>query len=592
MTIEQAANLLIPKADGAKRVTYPRNAVTADIISEVLSYYDQSKNDLRAFAPLLKGTSTLHTCSNIWHFVKKHIRYKEDEPGVQWIKTPARIWQDRFCDCKGYSIFIGCLLHSLNIPATFRFVSFSKKYPDATHVYVVVKQPGNEIKLDCVLPAFNVEKPYASKQDFDMTMIARLSGVHTVGGAMPVLAAHKFGRPVMLPAQATAALVQAAKALEVLEAEMTAESHSGKLTDMRHAQYMRAMAELKKTIAMLESPAIGKLNLKKIFTSGKRNKIKAALSDVNIASIFLYAFIPSGNPAGRALLQQLPAAIQEKRARQLELANWLANKSVYGISTFMADVRSTITRAKGKEPEAVLNELLGLDIATKEAGVGGLFKKNPAKTAAKQEKKTAKAAKRLAQPEKTAAKKQLASGLLNEGLNIAADTIPFGNTILNVAKGLFAAFTGAKNKIESDFGFKVPRNLDPVAIGPATEDFAGITPASSENEKAEVTPLQPIQPPAKFVDNITNNTGTNNANELLQVIKDQFTQIKQSFASPYNNRELATMDDPDTLDPVTVTAPRRGAQPAPAANSGGSNNNSNMMMIGVVALAAVLLARK
>jgi hypothetical protein len=138
----------------------------------------------------------------------------------------------------------------------------------------------------------------------------------------------------------------------------------------------------------------------------------------------------------------------------------------------------------------------------------------------------------------------------------------------------------------------VPNHLDSAAIAPVTEDFASATPATSEADKAVTYPLLPIQPPAKFVDNINNNAGSGNTNELLQVIKEQFTQIKETFASPYNNSELATMETPDTLEPVTVSAPRRAAQPAPAANSSSGNNNSNMMMMGMAALAVVLLARK
>lgn len=584
MTIEQAANVLIPKADGGKRVTYPQDAVTADIIKEVLSYYGQSKNDLDAFAPLLRGANTLQTCSNIWHFVKKHIRYVEDAPGVQWIKTPARIWQDRFCDCKGYSIFIACCLHSLRIPASFRFVSFSKKIPDATHVYVVVKNGRHEIKLDCVLPSFNEEKPYASKQDFEMTQIARLSGIDTRYSRPQALARHKFGRPVILPDMAPAVLIQSAKALEVAEAEMIAESHAGTLSDSRLVQYQQCIADIKKAIAILESPGVGKLNLKKLLTGGKRNKIKAALSDINVASIFLYAFIPSGNPAGRALLANLPEAIQQKRALQLELANWLANKSVYGIATFMADVRATITRAKGKEPEAVLNELLGLDIKSKEAGVGGLFKKNPAKTAKKAEKKTAKAAKKLAEPDKAKAKKEFAGNLLNEGLSIAADTFPFGNTLLSIGKGLFSVFTGAKNKIESDFGFKVPTNLDPAAIGPTAEDFGQATQSQTETEKD----LLPIPKAPTLVDNVVANAPTGGFNELLATIKNQFTQMNKAYASPYGNNSLATEADPNTLEDVEVIAPRVVQQAA----STGSNNNNTMMMVGIAAVAVLALSRK
>jgi hypothetical protein len=115
----------------------------------------------------------------VWAAVKDNINYKIDPPGVQWIRTPARLWADKEGDCKSFSVFIGSCLHQLGIPFTFRFVSFDDTNATPTHVYVVVPvKGGKEIYLDAVLPQFNVQKPFTYKQDFKMpTAIARLSGV-------------------------------------------------------------------------------------------------------------------------------------------------------------------------------------------------------------------------------------------------------------------------------------------------------------------------------------------------------------------------------------------------------------------------------
>jgi hypothetical protein len=576
MTLKQRANALIPKADGNKQVTHPRNATTGDIIGEVLSNYKQCSNDLLAFAPYLRGATTLQTCSNIWHFVKQNIAYVEDEPGVQWIKTPARIWQDKFCDCKGYSVFIACLLNGLNIPGIFSFVSFSPTNPDPTHVLIVVAEPGQPvIKIDCVLNQFNTEKQYTHKQDFKMTMIARLSGIGTAKTS--ILQTHKFGQPVefytgMQPVE----LLQQGQALEVLQSDMVTEIKAGKMNDLRLLQYQNAIASIRATIEALDSPAVGKGGLKKLFTAGKRRNVKASLQDASIANTFLYMFIPTGTPAGRNLLAQLPNVVAEKRTKQIELANFLAKKSAYGLPTFMADVRAGITSTSGREPEAVLNDLLQLDIAIKEAGIGKLFKKKTPAQKAERKEKT----------------KGFAANLANEGLEAAATAIPFGSTILNVAKGIFAALKkGGKNKIESDFGFAIPANLAPEAIAPAAEDFT----AAEETPRAIVLQDQtPLQPPIKLVDRVA--VQPRGIENLLNTVADKLANMQAALTDNagrptaadydnYSNTRPAPEDAAETLPAVVV-------RPNPATPPPADSNKLNPIVWAALGLAAIMVIKK
>jgi len=152
------------------------DGVTVDIITQILDNDKTSFEDTARFAPYLKGDSIYKTCSNIWHFVKDNITYKLDPIGVQYVKTPARTWRDKTADCKSYSIFIASILKNLGINYKYRFVSFSGD-PVATHVYIVVPTTSGQIIIDDVLPAFNTEKPYTHKFDYDMTQIHKLSGI-------------------------------------------------------------------------------------------------------------------------------------------------------------------------------------------------------------------------------------------------------------------------------------------------------------------------------------------------------------------------------------------------------------------------------
>lgn len=150
---------------------------TGDIMRVVLDCYKTKNNQVKNFAPHLKGSTVRQTCHNIWDFVKENIRYKVDPEGQQWIKEPARVWVDKVCDCKSYSVFIASCLRHLGINGMFRFVSFDANNSTPTHVYIVVPNAGKEIVIDCVLKKFNQEEPYQYKHDYCMTRISQLAGV-------------------------------------------------------------------------------------------------------------------------------------------------------------------------------------------------------------------------------------------------------------------------------------------------------------------------------------------------------------------------------------------------------------------------------
>lgn len=374
MTLVQAANQHIPKSDNRRLVSY-KEGTTGDIIKEVLSTYQHCRHDLKQFAPALQKNSSYDTCKAVWQFVKKHIAYKVDPPGKQYIKTPARIWQDKECDCKGYSIFIACCLTSLGLPVTFRFVSFNAD-PTPTHVYVV---SGN-IVLDCVMDAYDKEHAYSSKKDFDMTEISRLSGMPVIAGAgtTSLLQNRKFGQLSLPTIGCTCTdAVDAALLLQRLEAEMYAEMRTTAWTDARLAHYQDAIKHCKALIKSYEAAHVAGIfdEIKRTLNSGTRTGIVAALQKPEIAFCFLYGFIPDGsfaqNRNAKDVISQLPPAFREKKAKQVQLYQFIVATYKLRDPEFWQPVRATLTTFFGKSPEAYLNDILAANIQDREAVITG-----------------------------------------------------------------------------------------------------------------------------------------------------------------------------------------------------------------------------
>jgi len=111
------------------------------------------------------GATTKATAKNIHTFIQDNIEYREDPPGVQDIKSPAKLYASGFGDCKSFSLFAGSVLQNLGISYYYRFVGFAGD-DEVTHVYVVVQDGPQEYIIDAVPPiAFNEETPHAFATD-------------------------------------------------------------------------------------------------------------------------------------------------------------------------------------------------------------------------------------------------------------------------------------------------------------------------------------------------------------------------------------------------------------------------------------------
>lgn len=123
--------------------------LNGDVLTSIAEVYQRYRNQPAELVQQLRCGSIDATCEAIFGYLVEHVRYKLDPPGVQLIKTPARLLADKQGDCKSLAMFINCCLHCAGVKKhAFRFVNFDggNQY---SHVYAVAwDESGNEILLD------------------------------------------------------------------------------------------------------------------------------------------------------------------------------------------------------------------------------------------------------------------------------------------------------------------------------------------------------------------------------------------------------------------------------------------------------------
>ncbi|MEM6771710.1 MAG: transglutaminase-like domain-containing protein [Bacteroidota bacterium] len=145
-----------------------RSADLSDTLALIPKVVQQTLSDTVKISSVLKGKSTKATCSNIWHFVYRHIPYRRDETGKEQIRRPARSWFERKqrkdgskggVDCDCYTVFISSVLTNLGIDHTLRVTKNTKDY--FQHIYPIVPTGnGRYLTLDCVVDTFDYEAPF------------------------------------------------------------------------------------------------------------------------------------------------------------------------------------------------------------------------------------------------------------------------------------------------------------------------------------------------------------------------------------------------------------------------------------------------
>ena len=159
------------------RNTLLRRGVNSDVVECWKQCYERFKDTPKKICKYLRqepGTID-EKCQAIFGYLCKHVYYKLDKDGDQYIKSPARLISDGCGDCKSLTMFIACCLHCVGIKCIVRFVNFDggSQY---THVYpVAIDENGNEIIMDMCetdngsetngTPIYDYARPYARKKD-------------------------------------------------------------------------------------------------------------------------------------------------------------------------------------------------------------------------------------------------------------------------------------------------------------------------------------------------------------------------------------------------------------------------------------------
>lgn len=393
MSLKNQADRLIRPALG--KATLIKSVYdTQDIINEILSADKIAVRDVRKFAKSINFTSLDDLCYQLWKLLRDTIYYKEDGSGEQQVKFPAALWASKTGDCKSYSLFIGSVLKALNIPYSYRFVSFSS-IPVYTHVYIIVHGASRDIIVDAVISTYNDEKMYTFKKDYYMKGLSRIEGIGNIGLSLPDDISN------LTDAQLEARIMRERLAISHDIVAGVRGIGSSKATGMRRS--IRTMDAFIGAIdnhdfAGAESiinsvpPGMGKITLKnilkkaskavtKVVDTGKKVVTKAARAVAKvvtaparlaakgilevtlpkIAPLFLYLFINDAK-----IIDKLPDNIRTKRKKAEKIADFIVKGIGMKRNHFMGIVRNGIMKHYKKSPEQVISKLL------KDKGINGI----------------------------------------------------------------------------------------------------------------------------------------------------------------------------------------------------------------------------
>jgi len=159
--------------------TIKRFANVNDTIEAIKRIIDVQHPAVYKLALSLQADSDAQTFENIWNFVRQNIQYKNDDKGVEQLRTPQRTLHDKLGDCDDFSILISAILTNLNIRHELIVAAYKSKN-DWQHIYpVAYDTEGNRYVIDCVpeIPYFNYEaKPIKDKIIINMRL-EELNGV-------------------------------------------------------------------------------------------------------------------------------------------------------------------------------------------------------------------------------------------------------------------------------------------------------------------------------------------------------------------------------------------------------------------------------
>lgn len=170
------------------------DATVYDTLEFVGVLVNQTLNDTRKIAQVLKRSTIEATCKSIFDFFYQHYQYKLDEFGIEQVRRPSRAWADRKTgiDCDCFSASVSSVLTNLGIAHSLKIIAI-KGRENFQHIYVVVpKQNGLDINsranywvIDPVLNSFDEEAPQITKTKYlkmNGIPLEQLNGIDDVAG--------------------------------------------------------------------------------------------------------------------------------------------------------------------------------------------------------------------------------------------------------------------------------------------------------------------------------------------------------------------------------------------------------------------------
>jgi len=160
-------------AVSGKTITLKLYADVHDTIAAIKRIVKENYPAVKQLAYNLQGKNCDQTFLNIWNFVRHNIKYKNDDPGREQLRTPQRTLHDRIGDCDDMTILISALLINLNIKHELWITAY-KQSNKWQHIYpVAFSSRGERYVIDCVpeIPYFNYEaKPIKNKIIINMRL--------------------------------------------------------------------------------------------------------------------------------------------------------------------------------------------------------------------------------------------------------------------------------------------------------------------------------------------------------------------------------------------------------------------------------------
>ena len=142
---------------------FVKNGDVSDTVDAIHNIILNNYRQVCHLAQYLKADSDDQTFYNIYHWLRTHIAYHNDDPGTEQLRTPARSWMDRYrgVDCDDYSIFVASLLLCLGYNPQLIIVAYHGN-PNYAHIFVGVPKdkPVTGLYYDKnVLNRFNIIDP-------------------------------------------------------------------------------------------------------------------------------------------------------------------------------------------------------------------------------------------------------------------------------------------------------------------------------------------------------------------------------------------------------------------------------------------------